>query len=1144
MPASHPQEWGLAEQPHVVWWLLQEAPLSAQSIVYFRVLVERQPTVGVEVLRSSGLLSVHNATQLRRAAAVLIPLLSVATTPEFGLAVLNELLNQLEWRLQQCGPALGTSTTTTTTKEKEEEEEEEEGGRGRGGGGKGSSGSTRVSPTLPQEAVSASWTTHAMGMRHTTPLDRRSPSLFSSSASSRTCRRKECYPCFTDDELDGLAALGTALMTLGSLPYRDDASTPMDEKRASGSGDDAVSSSSSSSSSLSPSNLSFESFGSRLQEIEVMDGSPVALVKAMYHWGRHVLTAEVGAFFTGSRKSGGDGGDGAGREGNRSVWKNADAPPSAASSRKTSSSSSSSIASYPLSMTSSSVALSLVVRHMEGSLRWSISDSLRQRFLRFLEGLVQSFVQAERRVRSPALHAFVHRHIPVPNIQDEYRRKLYFLVNVTDGRVDPSSSALLRVKRGRREGACRLSDASIGGKGRGKGKEGEGPRKRKADRHDRPPRWIPPLLWFKLWSSWTTMCSMFLGSSSSSSSSSSREGQEHRDGFSPTTACGGVEEETKGPKKPFTERKEGEKTDNDDDDENEAREERGYDDPIPQELRLLVSTLPHTLSPYASVAILRDVLAKSAGGNPRYTYVCRAALDLQLPISTTRSRVATAMNMWSFLRTQSSKLPYSQWLLMQKRCVINLPLSYILSSYWVVISWSGVVLLVALHFFGMDYESKVLATSCQGEFGLPEELMVVEHHEGRPRDEDAEPESVEEGEREAETPGSRSSSISAVDGSTEDFNGDGGASPPLRTPMAGGTTSPTPGDRPPWRPASGLLPLLSSLLGSDRGDLKATLYVLDPQRSLPGSLVPPSSSSSSSFSSWREEEVGEEEEANEYRRAMYLVKQISAALRFPFFVDIEKLWTLELLEARVAERMRRVSSNHTWFWLRPVVRFFPLGLRKTEENLISSTCLRADRQYKRVTFIVYIHDHVPVTYTWLVKLRQHSCLSRSANVVVVAHPESLRRGGVGKAEMDELKRAAKYDVQYPAWSEGGGGKEGKKRRRRRRRRRREEAAAATETRSGEGKADVARPSLSTPPSSAARSGAEEDRRRSGGRLDVVSHWLRDVYSTTLFPPPPYPSFHPALQSLFSSPSFPSSFYASHSPLCTTTPSSSSSTPPP
>lgn len=814
---------------------------------------------------------------------------------------------------------------------------------------------------------------------------------------------------------------------------------------------------------------------------------------------------------------------------------------------------------------------------------------------------MQSFVQAERRVHSPDLHEFVHRHIPVPNIQDEYRRKLFFLVNVTDGQVDPSSGG---------DADARLSNVTAGEEG-GEGEEAvaarrastSGKRKKKEEEErweKRPPRWIPPLLWWKVWSTWTTVWSLVFLSPAASRRAGSEAGTPL---LSHATAYGSAEETHRHPT-----RHEGPE------DENEPpqkKKERPHDDPIPQELRLLVSTLPHTLSPYASVAILRDVLSKSAGGNARYTYVCRAALDLQLPISTTRSRVATAMNMWSFLRTQSAKLPYHQWLLMQKRCLINLPLSYILSSYWVVISWSGVVLLVALHFFGMDYESKVLATSCQGDFGLPEELMVQGPHLARPRGEE---EVVQEGEEEDGDAASfgHSSFSSAVEGSGVEEGAVVVPSPPALPPEAVTPASPTP-DRLPWRPASGLLPLLSSLLGSDRGALKATLYVLHPQCSLPGSS-----------SSWREEEEEAEPAANEYRRAMYLVKQISAALRFPFFVDIEKLWTLELLEARVAERMRRVSSNHTWFWLRPVVRFFPLGLRKTEENLISSTCLRADRQYKRVTFIVYIHDHVPVTYAWLVQLRQHSCLSRSANVVVVAHPQSLRRGGVGKAEMEALKREAQYDVQYPAWSEGGGGGgESERKSGRRRKRIREEvgygrgepapspsslsspsaceekheeekeaetktkkrrrwhwgndasrranaeekssdwfaffhplsflgkrtpwkalsypAAETAETTRGGGVVDIALPlSPSTPPSSAARSGEVEKEDEEGGRRGVV--W-RAARSTILFPSsrPPYPSFNPAFQSFISSPTFISSFHTSHTPpLGTTTPSSSSS----
>lgn len=1110
-----PSEWSAEAQRLLVLWLLQESPLSPQSVLFFKGLAENQPGVAMEVLRSSGFLSVRDAVAIRRVGSVLIPLLSVATTPEFGMSVLNELVNQLEWRMQQCTsvappssssspPAPPTlSMTTTAAGLSSSGSSSPTGGKGIGeiAGGAPSSGYTNHASREGENGSStASSALHGTQQVWNTASESWSEATSSSDFSSGSYANR--FPCFTEEEFDGLAALGTGLMTMGSRPWRVVPSLTggqgeTNNRGACGPG--VAHPFGVGTTSPSPPQLSFESFSSRLQEIEVMDGSPVALLKAIYQWGRHVVKADIGGFLLAGMRKGEEGhaereADGAPpslqatkHSASSLSWRRGEkkVEPRSSTSGETffssSSSSSSAAVSSPPPPPSSSFSLSLAVLQMEGHLRWTISDALRQRFLRFLEGVVQSCVQAEQPVRSNGLNEFVHLHIPVPNIQDEYRRKLYFLVNVTEHTTKGS-------ERGSTPGdpSARSTSTST--------------------------------------TSTTSPSSSFHAETSSSSWWNSLLVVKIRTGvtFASSAVLSFVQPllPTRVTewfiKAPSTNIKEGG---------GEEGRAGQQEEPIPQELRLLVSSLPHTLSPYASVAILRDVLSKSSGRNPRYTYVCRAALDLQLPISTTRSRVATAMNMWSFLRTQSSKLPYRQWLLMQKRCLTNLPLSYILSSYWVVISWSGVLLLLSLHIFGMDYESQVLATSCEGDFGLPEEFMIVGKgeeameqqsveeppHEKKVRkkgeleqagddegntmtkkemeDDDGDEDETEtretreevgveetRGEGESLTRGTSlvSSPMSHLPFRSPDFTED---SSPERNPSTNRSRRRRPSSSPEstesnrmetlgkrllWQPAIGLIPLLSSLLGSDRGELKATLYILDPSRSPAGGgagrtvlpaqasweerdgkegfhedgdgwssveesgpgVTPHPTSSLSSYAPYPHTRLGFPTEGEgSYRRAMYLIHYISSALRFPFFVDMEKPLTLELLEARVAERMRRVSANHTWFWLRPVVRYFSLGLRKTEVNLITNTCVRADRRYKRVTFIVYIHDPVPITYAWLAKLREKSCLSRSANVVVVVHPESLRRGGVEEEEIASLKNEWKYEVQYPTWSsssKGGG----------------------------------------------------------------------------------------------------------------------------
>eukprot|EP00796_Vickermania_ingenoplastis_P000844 gene844-481_t len=644
---------------------------------------------------------------------------------------------------------------------------------------------------------------------------------------------------FTVEELDRLAELGTALYTLG-----EGSSGSMEMSRRAP-------------------QLTFESFGSWM-------APPMALFRAIYSWIRNTLTHDIRSLWESQeeRKM---------RSSKNQKEKNGKIAPKTAphAGREIShqdddgeslstATPSEEFGDSPHSTTSRATGQGVApASSLVPPPRWVVPQPIRQRFLTFLENLIQCFVLNHRPVSSTRLVEFVHSHVPVPNIQDEYRRKLYFLVNVTPEKDDTKPQSLK----------------------------------------------------------------------------------------SSLAAAAGMNNSLYA------------------------------DEEVPQELRLLVSSLPHTLSPYASVAILRDVLSKSAGSNARYTYVCKAALDLQLPVSTTRSRVATAMNMWSFLRTQSTKLPYTQLLLMQKRCLINFPLSYIWSSYWVVLSWTGVLVLILLHFFGMDYESSLLAKHCQREFGLPVEMMAVPVEK-----DDTSVDSMEDWDMSAHLGmGARSVNL-------------------LLTP------------------AFALFPSLGALLGSDRGSLKAALYIVDGD-----DFLPPASNNAEQQPApwWRRlllllcglkftDPCAEDQPPafqTRYQQAMYLIANMCKALRYPFFVDMEKPLPIDLLEARVAERMRRISSNHTWFWLRPVVRFFPLGIRKTEVGLIEHTCARAERHGNRVTFLIYIHDGVPVTLALLEKLRAQSWLSKSANIVVVAHQNSLDRGGVTSGAGTAALQAA-YQVKH------------------------------------------------------------------------------------------------------------------------------------
>lgn len=561
-----------------------------------------------------------------------------------------------------------------------------------------------------------------------------------SSSSSASGSSSSLSSSWSAEELDELARFGTVLFSAGGNEAL--------EERA---------------------NDVFRTFGSQLEEIDVMAGSAVSLIRAMVKWCWHTLTPDLRQYWDTTTTS------------HTGMTPTAANEQGSTSSRTTTTTSMNALAQQDSSDMPAEGVVSL----------WAPLRATRQRFLLIVDHLVQSFVASHQPIVSPALHAFIRDFVPVPNLQREYQRKIFLLVNVTDEKeVDPY------VLRSRSE-----------------------------------------------------------------------------------------------------------------------------EDSVPQELRLLVSSLPHTLSPYASVAILREVLAKSAGNNPRYTYVCRAAVDLQLPISTTRSRIATAMNMWSFLRTQSGKLSTKQWLLMQKRCLVNFPLSYAWSSYWALLWWVFVTVLLAMHFFGRDYESSVLCRRCLSQFGVPPELCpeeeVVKGTGGSSSEGDAEKLErwVRDGLREADChdkPENDARWLSAV-------------------------------------------PLLSRLF-TERQKTRR-LFVLKPSA--------------------------------DSRHGMQLVKRLCEASSSPFYLDLYRPYPLEKVEAKVAERMRRVSLFHARVWMRPVVRFFPLGLRSTEVGLIKHSCHRAARRSQPFTFIFYVPPSAGVPLELLRAMFTRAAWLTSSDCIVVTHSSSF-----------------------------------------------------------------------------------------------------------------------------------------------------------
>ncbi|CCW59600.1 unnamed protein product [Phytomonas sp. EM1] len=469
-----------------------------------------------------------------------------------------------------------------------------------------------------------------------------------------------------------------------------------------------------------------------------------------------------------------------------------------------------------------------------------VSSSIRHRFLLFLEKLVKTHVDlrssstGQSLVVSSEMFDFINKNVPVPNIQDEYRRKIFLLMNVT---VDEKTM---------RERALTYKREARGGK------------------------------------------------KAKTASQRAKEGEELNE---PTEV-------------------------------------------IPAELRFLVSSLPLVLSPWASVMVLREVLAESPGGNPRYTYVLNAAIDLQLPISTTRSRIATTLNMWRFLNTQTHKLSLKENVMVKQRCVLNLPLSYILSSYWSLLTWLVLSSLIVLNIVGLDVESQLVANKLFQEFAPWDEIEVGESE--------------------------LCNEEAAADVVSEYVN-----------------------SFKPDHTLNGSVSLLSSdtLLSS-----ASYLFLGSPDQWRPMTIMPIGSDPT------LKDEV---RAAEEYACATAVLKKMSSCVVFPFYVDLPRVMPVRYVEAQVAERIRRVSLDNAWFLLRTLIRTFPLGREQMERTLISHTCTQANLIQRRITFLVYAQYGVPITEQFLRNLRS-SLLSQNANLVLVVHESSLLKGGVTPARLRTL----------------------------------------------------------------------------------------------------------------------------------------------
>nr|CCC89793.1 unnamed protein product [Trypanosoma congolense IL3000] len=381
-------------------------------------------------------------------------------------------------------------------------------------------------------------------------------------------------------------------------------------------------------------------------------------------------------------------------------------------------------------------------------------------------------------------------------------------------------------------------------------------------------------------------------------------------------------------------------------------------DDVPRELRYLVMSLSLMLSPWAAVMILREVLRESSGMNPRYTYVLNSAIDLQLPTSTTRSRMATTLNMWRFISSQSAKMTFAEQLSMKRRCAVNIPLSYILSSYWSLLTWLTLLALIGLNIAGLDLEAQYVAACLFNEFSPPDDVIAPttdEHCAGEVQN--------------------------AISAYFEDCKLVRDNTSPEGSCVEGETMGHGPRD--------GLFPLASYV--SSQG-------LVDQQR--PMTVISVGSKGDGPVQGCI---------AKEFGCASLVLRELSARTSFPFYLPIEKLLSTDLIIGRAAERIRRVSFNNAWSVSRAVFRTFPLGRSHTEYGLVSHTCTQANSKRRRITFLLYFQRSVPIPPQLLVWLSE-SVLAQHGNLVLVVHEDSLITGGTTLEAVTQL--SASNNIRY------------------------------------------------------------------------------------------------------------------------------------
>lgn len=82
---------------------------------------------------------------------------------------------------------------------------------------------------------------------------------------------------------------------------------------------------------------------------------------------------------------------------------------------------------------------------------------------------------------------------------------------------------------------------------------------------------------------------------------------------------------------------------------------------------------------------------------------------------------------------------------------------------------------------------------------------------------------------------------------------------------------------------------------------------------------------------------------NNAANANIVLSKFSDGLIFPFYVDVNKMMPLDALVAHIVARIRFITLSHCGFLSRFVIRFFPLERQAMQNNLITHTCIQADR---------------------------------------------------------------------------------------------------------------------------------------------------------------------------------------------------------